>query len=100
MIKCANREMFFIHFSQIDLLLGMNREKENKSYSLQPGNTLYISEVSSSIDGCQLGKHLSTLPVCACSSQQSWSYTPMVSDLNNTISQKLFKLWAGQLLCL
>ena len=38
--------------------------KENKSRTLQPGNTLYISEVSCSIDGCQLGKHVSLLQTC------------------------------------
>lgn len=61
--------MLLIQRSQVGLATEISQEKENKSHTLQPGNTLYISEVSSSVDGCQLGKHLSPLPVCESSSQ-------------------------------
>lgn len=71
MMAYARREMLLIHRSQVSLALESIQEKETKSYTLEPVNTLYISEVSSSIDGCQVGKHLSLLPVCECSSQQS-----------------------------
>lgn len=67
----ASREMLFIQRSQVGLASEISQEKENKSHTLQPGNTLYISEVSSSIDGCQLGKHLSPLSAGESGSQQS-----------------------------
>lgn len=83
-----SREMLLIHRSQVGLASEISQEKENKSHTLQPGNTLYISEVSSSIDGCQLGKHLSPLPADESSSQQSWCYPPMAPVLYGSISER------------
>lgn len=96
MIQCASREMLFIHHRQVGFASKISQEKENKSHTLQPGNTLCISEVRSSTDGCQLGKHRSHLPAGERSSQHSWSYTPMVPVL----SERWFKLWAGRHVCL
>lgn len=84
MMAYASWEMLLIHCSQVGFASEITQEKENKSHTLYPGNTLYISEVSSSVDGCQLGKHLSPLPVCECQNRARvthlWSLFSMAAS--------------------
>lgn len=82
---------------QVDFGWKNHTWKENRSHTSQPGNTLYISKVSSSADVCQLGKHLSPLAVCWRGSQQSHIPTPycMVSVLYSAVSERWFKLRLG-----
>ena len=61
MIQYASREMILIHLGQADSEI---KKKKTNLCILQPGNTPYMSELRSSSDGCQLGKHLSPLPAC------------------------------------
>ena len=69
----ASRE---IQRSQVGLTSEISQEKENKSHTLPQGNTLYISDVCSSVDGCQLGKHLSPLPARVATNRELPTYAP------------------------
>lgn len=68
--KCSNNltYKYMIQHTHRKVLLGRLYLMDYTDTS-QPGNTLYISEVSSSTVGCQPGKHPFLLPDSECSSQ-------------------------------